>query len=553
MKRIFTLALVACIGLMAHAQSPRMVLLEHFTQASCGYCPAGNEHLDAITSSMPDKITYIKYQVSWPGYDPMNLHNPTEVATRKNLYSVSGVPYSVLDGNYYSGSYGDISTASVSARAAVPSPFEINLSHRYSPNKDSVYVHMVVRATQDFTGTQLKAYMTVIEELITFDTPPGNNGETEFRHVMKKMLPNDQGTDLPDTWAAQDSVVIDGAWEFANVYDVEEIAVVAFVQQMNTEEVHQAVYSAPLPPEPMFTHDVAIDQVQEIPQLNCMGKLEPVVTIKNWGAENLTSLEITCQVNEEEPHTMQWSGDLAFYETEDVTFTEFGFDVLDENVLNISISQPNGQTDENLTNNEATEDFGYILADGSVTVLFMTDDTPSENYFEFLDSQGNVIYTEGPFTQANQFNTFTYDFDHTDCYSFVMYDSGNNGLNGGFYTLKTNNQAFANGNNFTTGKQETQFSVEYVGIQEPETITGLSIGPNPFATETELNFTLKKATDVKVEIYTLTGQLAKSMVSQNLPEGAHTLTLNASELRAGVYMARIQAGSKVYMRKMIKE
>ena len=78
-------------------QSQRKVLIEHFTQASCGPCAAINPQLQPILERNKTKITKITHQVSWPGVDPMNKDNPGEVQDRVNYYGVTGVPDIFLD------------------------------------------------------------------------------------------------------------------------------------------------------------------------------------------------------------------------------------------------------------------------------------------------------------------------------------------------------------------------------------------------------------------------------------------------------------------------
>ena len=82
----------------AFAQSPRLVLFEHFTQASCHSCGDINPIIDPIIQSNRGKITAIKYQTSWPGRDPMNAHNPEDVQTRVNYYGVFATPLGVFEG-----------------------------------------------------------------------------------------------------------------------------------------------------------------------------------------------------------------------------------------------------------------------------------------------------------------------------------------------------------------------------------------------------------------------------------------------------------------------
>ena len=48
MKKITLFSIFALSVFMLFGQSQRLTLIEHFTQASCPYCPPGNVHVDEI-------------------------------------------------------------------------------------------------------------------------------------------------------------------------------------------------------------------------------------------------------------------------------------------------------------------------------------------------------------------------------------------------------------------------------------------------------------------------------------------------------------------------
>ena len=224
------------------AQTPRKVLLEIFTNASCGPCAPYNEDLRELLDTVPNNWTMVEYHVDWPSIDPMNEHNPTDPHTRRYYYSVSGVPRGHADGDVV---YGYMAPVNLDTSEAKAAKFDINLTHWYSADGDSVYVRAVYKATTSVSG-DLRSFVSIQEKEILFDEAPGYNGETEFHHVHKKMLPDANGFSLPSSFASGDSVVWTGSWEIENMYDLNQLMVVAFVQDYATKEVHQAAESAPI-------------------------------------------------------------------------------------------------------------------------------------------------------------------------------------------------------------------------------------------------------------------------------------------------------------------
>src|ERR1039457_2072360 len=161
-----------CVILL-YSQSQRLVLLEEVTQASCGPCAQVNPSIEALLNANPNEITSIWYHTNWPGYDPMNLHNPADVAARVSYYmspSNEYVPYSVLDGNYYNGSASGWNINTVNTRDAVPSPFELHVHSMIPASNDSIYLTMLAKCTQPVSGA-LTAQNVVIETNIHFNSP----------------------------------------------------------------------------------------------------------------------------------------------------------------------------------------------------------------------------------------------------------------------------------------------------------------------------------------------------------------------------------------------
>ena len=75
--------------------------------------------------------------------------------------------------------------------------------------------------------------------------------------------------------------------------------------------------------------------------------------------------------------------------------------------------------------------------------------------------------------------------------------------------------------------------------------------PNPFNPTTTINFSLPKTSNVKLEIYSITGELVASLINNIMPAGNHKVTLDASRFASGVYIYRINADQFTQSKKMI--
>jgi hypothetical protein len=102
MKRKFyflSLLLIVTAQLTFGQTFLRKVLFEEATNASCGPCAANNPFLKAYIDSKGDTIIAIKYHASFPGYDPMYLHNPSQNSERyATYYGMNAMPWLNVDG-----------------------------------------------------------------------------------------------------------------------------------------------------------------------------------------------------------------------------------------------------------------------------------------------------------------------------------------------------------------------------------------------------------------------------------------------------------------------
>ncbi len=311
MKKLYfiaALALTVSAGSVV-AQSQRFILAEEFTQASCGPCASQNPAFNAVLDANPTKIIGLKYQVWWPGFDPMYLHNTAQVATRVAYYGVTGVPNVRVDGTAYAGAPSGVTQNFVDTRyTSVTSPYTISSTHSFDATYSQMTINADINCTQATSGT-LVAHIAVIEREINFAAAPGSNGETDFYGVMKRMVPDDQGTAVTAVTAGASQNItftIDIPWY---VYNLNQLSSIVWIQNVATKAVHQADYSAPIGGLPPV--DMAITTVTGIPALICSGTFNPSVTIKNNNSTTLTSCNVNYQVDNGTIVSTPWTGSLA--------------------------------------------------------------------------------------------------------------------------------------------------------------------------------------------------------------------------------------------------
>ena len=74
--------------------------------------------------------------------------------------------------------------------------------------------------------------------------------------------------------------------------------------------------------------------------------------------------------------------------------------------------------------------------------------------------------------------------------------------------------------------------------------------PNPFNPSTQIRYALPEAAEVRLEVYTVTGQKVASLFTGTQSAGWHEVSFDASGLTSGVYIYRLETPGSVLTRKL---
>ena len=74
--------------------------------------------------------------------------------------------------------------------------------------------------------------------------------------------------------------------------------------------------------------------------------------------------------------------------------------------------------------------------------------------------------------------------------------------------------------------------------------------PNPFNPSTQISYQLPQQSDVRLEVFDMSGRQVAMLVNESVNAGTHTVSFNATNLSSGVYMYRLQAGRTVLTKKL---
>ena len=268
---------------------------------------------------------------------------------------------------------------------------------------------------------------------------------------------------------------------------------------------------------------------------------------------------------------------MAQYQTETITLPVVTL-TTGSHTLNVEVSDPNSNTDENSNNNVATTSITIDAVPETamyVTVSLLTDDYADETYMEITNGSGAVIWTEGNEEVAGNIgtgnfpppadptspleNNTQYDWDvplaSLECYTFSIYDYYGDGL--GASQWQGTDGALDLKDNF--GGTIYTISAADFGGEEHSVVRNLTVGIDE---ETESVFSLypnpaKETVFLITNAGFSTGYVITDLLGKKYSQGkinSNSTSINTSALSSGSYMIKIdnKDGSSAFKSFIIK-
>ena len=216
---------------VAFNKAQRIPMIEHFSSSTCGPCVAVNQQMHTLTSQNEGKYTYTKFPTSGDPY------NNFEVTQRVQDYGVTGVPNIFLDGRSKGSNY--LTQAMLDERLSTPAYADIRGA--FSIEGDNIYV--IADFMSYITLNNVVAYITVNEKTTTRNT--GSNGETEFHHILMKMLKSKTGNPISIKAGEYQRLEFTHNMSLTNVEELNDLEVALWLQNPETQEIYNSHFAYP--------------------------------------------------------------------------------------------------------------------------------------------------------------------------------------------------------------------------------------------------------------------------------------------------------------------
>ncbi|MCL2167683.1 MAG: T9SS type A sorting domain-containing protein [Lentimicrobiaceae bacterium] len=327
-KQLFFLVMLLCIMCsFVHAQQ-RKVLFEEFTSSSCPPCATMNAWLNPLLETNADKIVVVKYQMNWPGVgDP---YCTSEGLQRRAYYALNSVPYPYTNG-VFTNSSSAIQNA-INTGYAQPAQADITGTVKVTGNTITISGSV----TPLISGSGYKIHISVDEKMTKNNKT--TNGEKEFHHVMMKMFPNGNGTDV--TLTAGTAIPFSYTYDMSSTHveEMDDLEVAVFVQNTSTKAVLNAAYLEDITPAPQ---NVTVTQATtDSKTVNITWGNPPAgadgYNIYRDGVKLNSALVTTTSYQDEAPEY----GKTYMYAVEIIVDGVAGYKKSDEVLINVTIPAP---------------------------------------------------------------------------------------------------------------------------------------------------------------------------------------------------------------------
>ena len=480
---------------VAMGSTQKIPMIEHFSSSTCGPCINVNYAMSQLTANNPGKYAYTKYPCYWPA--PGDPYYTDDAQSRIDFYTVGAAPQTFLDG--VDQGYSAVSQAALDAQYNTPAFANIRGAFTVEGN--------VINITADFMSyfemENVSAYISINEETTTGNV--GNNGETEFHHILMKMLEDGNGNTI--TINAGEYVRLEYSFDMSSTHveEMNDLEVALWLQNPVTHEIYNSRYAYENSEHcyPVKNHQMTEDGNNLLVTWEAPEQGNPtgykVIVNGEVVEENTSNLSYTI-TNANGSYFVEV---VALYDDKSSVGTmSYNIEVNDETPCN-------APTNLSATVEQNVEGFDYEYK------VTMTWDAVA-------DAQSYIVYVNGEEFGATNTNLYIAGSDNEGTFTFTV------------------SSLCANGES----EQSEPCTVEVLSVEE--LASQFNIYPNPAKDVVRLSTDNGQQTTVR--IYNILGMLVEEIeINSNETE------INVSDYNPGVYFFNIQTENGNVTKKIVVE
>ena len=478
----------------------RTPMIEHFSSSTCAPCVMVNEAMAILTENNPGKYSYTKYPMNWPLEG--DAYCTQEGLTRKSYYNVTGAPQLFIDGI----DQGGYSITQNLLNERLSTPAYIDIKGAFNMDGSTITVSADVMALVNMPETRI--YVSVNEKTTTGNV--GYNGETEFHHIMMKMLDDAEGTEA--TFQVGETKHYEFTYDMSNTFmeETTDLEVAVWAQDYVSYEIFNSHFLYEYTDHPYPAQNLQLEGSEEGLNITWEAPAQgaPVgydVYVNNQiKAENTTELSLFL----DGAAGLKVVSIIAKYENDKQSVSLAGtIDLGGEEEEEIICNAP---TNLNAAIEQDAEGFDHFF---KVTMTWDAADNANEY----------VVYLDGEMLDTTTETSYVKGFNEEGTHHFTVSSVCENG----------------------ESEQSEAFEFEIKGESISELSNNVKVYPNPVDDVLYIN-TNENITEVNV--YNVVG------VKMTTVNGQQTnVSVNMSNLNSGVYFVEVKTEKENIIKKIVVE
>ena len=236
----------------------RIPMIEHFSSSTCYPCVFTNKNMDTLTAKNPGRYTYVKYPMNGPA--PGDPYYISDCNTRRVYYGVNNVPTIFLDGTL---AEDPLPQEKLDRNYNEPSFIDIRGSFNVNEENSTITVVADIFSYTDINN--IATYISVNEKVTTENV--GVNGETEFHHILMKMLGSASGIKTSIEAGTYYRFEYTHDMTTTNMEELGDLEVAIWIQDTKTKEVYNSRFAYEYTDHVYPVQNLNITTIDEDPKL----------------------------------------------------------------------------------------------------------------------------------------------------------------------------------------------------------------------------------------------------------------------------------------------
>lgn len=302
--------------------------------------------------------------------------------------------------------------------------------------------------------------------------------------------------------------------------------------------------------------------IEKLNMLHCNDTIAPVVVLKNNGTEQINRAVIAYSIDDDDEKILSWEGSLQSDATAVLNLPQLTSD-FGEHSFYVRLKSVNGIEVCFSDNNEVGQTFRNGFQTDRLLFILQTDYFGAETSWTLTNSAGTQLYSGGPYSNTSKKRKAgkkrlsapieeTWYLPASDCYTFTISDSGNDGVNGtkgeGYFRIETADHIPVIRGGYFKSVEKHYFKVDKLNVEDVNKTSEIVLYPNPARHTIHFSIPSEYGLPDNLTVFNSRGQMLLNVIVRS----ENDLIVDISMLETGIYFVRVNKSEASKMFRFLK-